>query len=769
MTPLGPRRARALARRLLAPRCICSPRRAALGAVPWAAFLLVVLQLLGPGRACAASVSGFVRSAADGEALRYVNVVVQEIRFGATTNPQGFYTITGIPAGTYTVVFSLIGMKTETRQVVVEQEQSVTLSLELATAPVSLPPMKVKGESVEPTIAPGKVVLQTRELRDVPSVAEADLFRAVQALPGVSSLSDFSSGLYVQGGSPDQNLILLDDVDVYNPSHLFGFFSTFNVDAVKTVDLQKSGYPARYGGRLSSLLDVHDRDGNRKKFAGVGRASLISSSLTLDGPWRRGSWMVAGRHTYIAPLAKAAGYDLPYAFYDLHGKINVDPGENDRTSLSAFRGNDRLDLKQSSVDVLLDWGNDAGSAQWTHLFSQRVFSQLLVGGSRFHSDAKIAFQDFEFQQRNRIDDLAAKGSVSFRPSPAHMVDVGFESKHLDFSWHRDIGQGSSLNFAFNGFYGALYAQDSWKASANTRIQPGLRVDYYSDGHYSGLGPRLSVRQTLTENLALRGSYGRYYQYLNLVYQEGLGFADMWFPVDSTIRPGRADHYVLGLDFGPYDAFDLSIEAYYKDFGDLVEFSSEFGRSLFDENTHLDDVFNSGSGRAFGTDVYLRNRFDGWNGWIGYSWGRARRRVEQFNRGVEYTPTYERRHQVTVMQTRTLGGRWALDLSFRYGSGQPTTLAAGRYTVTDVAGRTHDVALLGPLNEGRLPDFHRLDAGISRKYTVKGCLVEPNLQIINVYNHKNVYLRSYDLTTNPATFHDVHMLPFLPTLGVNVTF
>lgn len=713
--------------------------------------------------------SGFVRGAADGEALRYANVTVQDARFGAMTNAQGFYTIPGIPAGSYTLVFSLIGMKTERRDVTLEADEAVTVSVELATEPITIEAVQVQAEGAEPTITPGKITLETRALRDVPSVVEADLFRAIQALPGVSTLSDFSSGLYVRGGSPDQNLILLDDVDVYNPSHLFGFFSTFNVDAVNTVDLQKSGYPARYGGRLSSLLDVHNRDGNRKEFEGVARVSLISSSLTLEGPWKLGSWMAAGRRTYIEPLARAAGYDLPYAFYDLHGRINLDPGESDRTSLSLFRGKDRLDFERNTVDLLLDWGNDTWSTQWTHVFNRRVFSHFLLGGSRFHSDGKIAFQDFEFLQKNRIDDLAAKGNVSFKPTPSHLVDLGFEVKRLDFSWQRDIGEGSTLKFDYDGFYGAAYTQDSWKVGANTTVQPGFRVDYYSDGDYTGLGPRLTVRRALTDDTALHATYGRYHQYLNLVYQEGLGFADMWFPVDRTLQPGRADHYILGVELGPYDAFELTVDGYYKDYRDLVEFSNEFGRSLFDENTQLGDVFNSGTGKAFGADAYLKNHVAGWEGWVGYAWGIARRKVEQYNRGAEYTAVYERRHQVTVMQTRSLGKRWMLDFSFRYGSGQPTTLAAGRYTVYDVAGRAHDVALLGDLNEDRLPDFHRLDVGISRTYRVKGCTVEPNVQIINVYNHKNVYLRAYDLTKNPATFDDVNMFPFLPTLGVNVTF
>jgi len=719
--------------------------------------------------AAAATISGFVRDASNGEALSYANVVLQGTRLGALTNAQGFYTIAGIPPGSYTLVFSFMGRSTERRAVEVTAEQSLTISVELSSSPIEIEGVEVRPEAIGPVIAPSTLTLRTRELRSIPSVAEADLFRAVQALPGVSTLSDFSSGLYVRGGSPDQNLILLDDVDVYNPSHLFGFFSTFNVDAVKTVDLQKSGFPARYGGRLSSLLDVHNRDGNRKEFEGVARASLISSSLTLEGPWQRGSWMAAGRHTYIEPLARAAGYELPYAFYDLHGRLNLDLGSNDRTSLSLFRGNDRLDLDAGTFDVVLDWGNDTWSTQWTHVFSQRLFSHFVLGGSRFHSDGDIAFQDFKFKTRNHIDDLCAKGALSLKPNAPHLLDFGFEAKVLDFGWRQDVGEGSSLRFDYDGTYGALYVQDSWEVDPRTSLQPGLRLDYYSDGDYSRLGPRISARRMLSEVTALRATYGRYHQYLNLVYQEGFSFADMWFPVDRTIRPGSADHYILGVDVGPYETHDVSIEVYYKDYRNLVEFSDEFGRSLFDESTELDEVFNSGTGHAYGADLYLRNRYRGWEGWVGYSWGSTERKIENYNRGEAFIPQYDRRHQITIMQTRSLGKGWTLDLNFRYGTGQPTTLATGRYTVRDVNGRAYDIVLDGKLNDARLPAFHRLDVGLSKVYRLRGWSIEPTLQVINVYNHKNVYLRSYDLTKNPAEHEDVNMFPLLPTLGVNVRF
>ena len=730
------------------------------------AAILVALSGL---PALSATLSGFVRGASDGEALPYANVSLRGSPLGAITNQKGYYVIPGIPAGTYDVLFTYIGYRQEVRSVRLTQDQDLTLTVELRSQAVKLDAIDVRAGRGELIVEPSKLTMQTRELASVPSIAEADVFRAVQALPGVSSLSDFSSGLYVRGGSPDQNLILLDDIDVYNPNHLFGFFSTFIVDAVKTVDLQKSGYPARYGGRLSSLLDVHNRDGNRKEFAGIIRSSIIATSATLEGPWRRGSWMLAGRHTYIAPLARAAKIDLPYRFYDLQGRFNFDPGANDRTSLSYYTGSDRLNWDKPGLNVLLDWGNDTWSAQWTHILNSRLFSHFVLGRSLFDSRAIIAFHDFKAKMLNRIRDVSMKGNLSYVPSTTHLFDFGAEAKALTFSFRRESGAEDKLTFNYDGIYGAMYGQESWKIAPGWQVQAGLRLDYYSKGDYLRLGPRLSVRREMNATTAIHATYGRYSQFLNLVSQEGASFADMWFPVDRTLAPGGADHYILGLDLGPYEKLDLSIEGYYKPYRNVVEFSQEFTRSLVSPDAKMNQLFNSGKGVAYGTDVYVRNRIAGFEGWIGYSWGVTERTIPNYNFGHTYHPNYDRRQQVVLMQDRSIGKRWKLNLSFRYGTGEPVTLAVGRYTVRDINGREHDTVLEGEKNAYRLPAYHRLDLGFIKHFQCGSVGIEPNIQIINVYNRKNVYIRSYDMTKNPATYDDVHMIPFLPTIGVNVSF
>lgn len=719
--------------------------------------------------AAAATISGFVRAADSGEPLPYASVTVTSLKRGTFTNQSGFYVLTGLPADSCSVTLSGLGYRPESRRVTLAQDQELTLSVELQTAPVQLDAVEVRPGRSELSIEPSKLTLQTRQLTSLPGIAEADLFRAVQSLPGVSTLSDFSAGLYVRGGSPDQNLILLDDIDVYNPNHLFGFFSTFNVDAVKTVDLQKSGFPARYGGRLSSLLDVHNREGNRKRLAGVARAGLIASSATLEGPWPQGSWMLSGRHTHIGTLARAIKLDLPYGFYDVQGRVNYDIATNDRTSLSYYSGRDRLAWDKPGLNLLLDWGNETWSSQWTHVLSPHLFSHVVLGHSRFDSRAAIAFESFGFRMQNSIDDLSLKGNLSWTPSAAHQIEFGSEMKSLDFRFLSEIGDASRLAFNYQGVYGACYAQDAWKFAEAWRLQTGLRLDYYSRGRYLRFGPRLSVERELAPKARVHLTWGRYSQFLNLVSQEGASFADMWFPVDGTLKPGGADHYVLGADFGPHDAFDLTLEAYYKPYRNMVEFNREFSRSLIDPNSTMNQLFNSGTGRAFGAEAFLRNRWRGWDGWLGYTFGVSNRTIRGYNFDREYPPTYDRRHQIVVAQNRPLSRRWRTSFTFHYGSGQPWTLPAGVYTYRDINGRTFGTILDGEKNTARLPAYHRLDAGVSGSYPYRGWQIEPELQIVNLYNHRNVYVRYYELTNNPATFKDVTMLPFLPTLGVTVRF
>ncbi len=717
----------------------------------------------------AGTVSGFVYGGDNGEGLAFTHVQVKGESRGTLSDEHGRYTLAGLPPGQHTLVFRRIGYQAVERVVDLTVESSLSLSLELPPDQLTLDAMVVEGQSLATRPEPGKVTLRTRDVLRHPGIAEADLFRSLQALPGVNTLSDFSSGLYIRGGSPDQNLILLDGLDVYNPNHLFGFFSTFNVDAVKTVELQKSGYPARYGGRLSSLLDVHNRDGNRKEVEGTARIGLIASSLTLEGPWSRGSWMVSGRQTYIEQLARSARYRVPYGFHDLHGRLNLDLAGDDRFSLSYYQGRDRLDWDRPALDLLVDWGNSTWSGRWTHVFSPRWYARFLVGHTSFDSRAEFSFRDLKFAMSNRIEDLCFRGDLSFVPGPGHRLELGHELKALDFHFDRRTEE-EYLRFDYDGTYGGLYLQDTWTPSRPWEIQGGLRADYYSGGRYFRAGPRLRVRREVNAITSASLSYGVYHQFLNLVSPEGsTGASDWWFPVDRTVKPGRADHYVAGLEIRPRQEYNLVCEAYYKPYHNVVEFSEEYTRSVIEPDAELDELFNSGRGRAYGVEVYLRNEWAGFSGWVGYTWGVTRRRIHGYNSDKEFTPTHDRKHQFVMTQEHGLGRGWRGEVSLRYGTGQPVTLATARYLVRDITGREYHTVLDGEKNAYRLPGYFRLDLSIQKRWKFRGWELEPSIQAINVLDHDNVYLRLYDLEENPAKYHDITMLPFVPSITLNVFF
>ena len=717
-----------------------------------------------------ATLHGFIREKSNKEPVIMANVWLQDTHIGTTSNMKGYYVLSGLPAGDYEVCVRFVGFKTVIVKQTLAADSDQTLDIELEPEPIRMKEVLVTAErdKRENEIKPSQISVQTPQLRRIPQVAEADLFRAIQMLPGVATLSDFSAGLYIRGGSPDQNLILLDQIDVYNPNHMFGFFSTFNTDAVKSVELLKGGFPASYGGRLSSVLNVDNKEGNREECHGVARLSLLSATSTLEGPWKKGSWMLSGRRTYLDLAGKMAKIDLPYYFYDGHAKINYDIDKNNVASLSFYLGNDLLDLDNDGTSIGLDWGNKTFSAQWTHLFSSNLFSHFVIAGSRFDSDTKVKFDKVAFGLANQITDLAAKGMLTYTPDNRHTLDLGFEAKDLHFHLDYFIVDAQYRN-RFQGRYYSLFLQDHYKLDVLNQIQAGVRLDHYSDGNYSRLAPRLSFKHLFSEQINMTLSFGQYHQYLNQVQQEGLSFADMWFPVDRTFQPGRSDHYILGLNYDNRRSFSVSAEAYYKKYDHIAEYRTfrAGDESLSDQTTAQN--FYSGNGESYGADVYIRNNLFGLEGWIGYSLAWTTKQVDGFNFGLEYYPTYDRRHSITLIEDYRLNNRWRLNLAFKYGSGQPYTEATARYAVQDPSGHVHYESLDGKKNFYRLPDYHRLDLGAFYTTHIFKWPAELYVQAVNVYNHKNVWYRQYLVYKNPAEVKDYSQLPFLPTFGVSLFF
>lgn len=733
-------------------------------------WILLFLVLLQSSSLIAGTIHGFVREKETREPIIMGNVWIEGTTIGTTTNAKGYYVLPALPPGTYEIYFRYMGFKTEIINKFIGENDDIELNiyLELETLLMEEVVVTAERDKRKLEIKPSQISIDVPKLRSIPQIAEPDLFRAIQMLPGVATLSDFSAGLYVRGGSPDQNLILLDHIDVYNPNHMFGFFSSFNTDAIKSVELLKGGFPASYGGRLSSVLNVYNKEGNREEFQGVARLSLLSATSTLEGPWKKGSWMISGRRTYLDIASKIVDVDLPYYFYDGHFKFNYDIDKNNQASFSVYLGNDKLDLSDGGTTIKLDWGNKTFSTQWTHLFNSKLFSHFVFAGSRFTSDTEVVFDDVEFGIQNRIFDLAFKGTLTYTTSTRHSMDFGFEIKMLDFDLNYNVVDTKYLN-GFKGNYFSLFFQDNYKLSPFTIFQSGIRVDHYSDGKYTRFDPRFSIKQLLNDEIYFTLTYGKYHQFLNLVQQEGFSFADMWFPVDETFEPGKADHYILGFNYDNRKTFSLSVEAYYKDYNNVAEYRIHRGADETLDNQTAAQNFHRGTGYAYGADFYLRNNIWGFEGWFGYALAWTKKKIDGFNFGEEYFPTYDRRHTITAIQDYRLSRKFRLNFAFKYGSGQPYTEVTARYAVMDPAGRIHYETLDGEKNFYRLPDYHRLDLGIFYNTKVFGLQTEFFIQAVNVYNHKNVWFRDYKVDSETIEIKDYEMLPFLPTLGFSVHF
>lgn len=755
----------------------------------------------------AATISGFVTQADNGEPLQYVNVRIMETKAGMQTNKKGYYVINIAQPGTYTLQANLISYETFKQEITIKTaDENQSLDILLPKSGIEFTTVVVTGsqngqEDDTPQIKVSLIRQTTEDIQNVVSVAEADVFRSILTLPGVTPISDFSAGLYVRGGSPDQNLILLDDIDVYNPQHFGGVFSTFNSDAVGTVELIKGGYPAKFGGRLSSVLDVTNRQGNRNYHQGVARLSAISSSATLEGPWKigdeSGSYMLSFRRTYLE-LIRQIYDDLPeYYFYDGHAKVNWDLDSKNKLNLSTYFGKDNLSF-DFGAKLKLDWGNRTATAQWVHLFSPTLFSHFIIAGSEFRSNFSQISNDSgnKFVRMNGINDLTAKGILSWNPNNHHQVDFGYEIKHndtwlkMETDYQYDTNALPDVEVA--SLTSAAYVQDVWDINELWTVQPGLRASWYKtmkmnlentpDASYFNIEPRLSVRRKLDIAESVFINYGRYYQYLTLM-SVGMGSPlDMWFPLDGSLQPGRSDHYTIGYKNDMNRNFGFDVEFYYKDYKNLLEFNQATGFEWDNENGQLADTFHTGKGYTFGADFMLRNDIGGLEGFLGYTLSKTRRKMNGMNldpisgEGIYFYPRYDKTHQLNLVQTfnvteatgmQVLGADFKIGANFSYSTGQPMQKPERVFFDGD------DFQLIYSYSDReRLPNYMRLDLSTKYEFFKSWGSIEPYIEAINVFNRKNVGSRNYYIAPDDngelsLKKEDGTQFPFLPFVGVNI--
>jgi len=733
-----------------------------------------------------ASVSGYITDAETGETLISANIALEGTRKGTSSNTSGYYSITNIPPGDYTLVTSYIGYRQFSQEITLEEGENLRLDIQLQPEGYQLEELIVESEAEKREQKNiGVAQVQTELIKKVPSVFQADVFRSIQLLPGVKASSDFSSGLYIRGGSPDQTLILLDRTTVYNPTHFFGFFSTFNPDAVKDIRLYKGGYPAKYGGRLGSVLTIYNKDGNRNEFAGSATLGLLASRFLIEGPYKKGSYMIAVRRSTLEPLLAAlrSSFDnIPDKFYflDLNGKFNFDANENNKFSLAFYSGSDNVDFPfAEDASISLNYGNQTLSGNWSHIFSERLFGTLTLTGSRYFNFPSFNIATTPFKRNNNIYDFSIKGDLEYLAGENHELESGFWGGLLTLKLQDEFDGVETFSSRIQTSYASWYLQDTWQISPKWKLKPGVRINAFSEGNYIRVEPRFSAEYEPVESLRFQAAYGRYNQFLTLITNEAFSGFDVWLTTDNGVTPAFGDQYVLGAKTEPWEGYGFDVEAYFRTMEDLFELDP-----FLPDPAGLDypDLFRFGTGYAYGAEFLFEKQAGKLSGFLGYTFSVTRRKFPNFNEPIGgnrprfYPPKYDRSHDINLVLDYKLSTRWKATMAFNYATGQAYTKPLGRtvalnfpFSSSEGSGTVVDQLIVGKVNASRLPAYHRLDLSFSRAGTFLGAgEAEWQFQIINVYSRRNVWFYNYDLNF-PVTREAVRLLPILPSVSYTINF
>ena len=734
------------------------------------------------GMLASATLSGYVLDAETGEKLIGATVVFPEHRIGAPTNVSGYFVVKGIPAGTSTLRVSSIGYEDLEVELTFADGESMRRNFELKPAVQEGDVVTVTAERDRREITISEVEIPVEQLAQLRIGGEADVFRALQFLPGVLTSSQISSGLYIRGGSPDQNLVLIDGATVYNPSHLLGFFSTFNPDAIKDVDLIKGAYPAEYGGRLSAVLDLRQKDGNTNEFEGVASLGLVSTRLSLQGPVGNGSFFIGGRRTYLDLITGLLPEDpenpFPdFYFYDVNAKVTQTFGEDDVIQVSGFASQDDLSLEGGGLAFNLGLSNYVGGIRWTHTFADDLFFSLNTNYSDYTTGFTGENSGFFFEAENSIRDVTAKGKFEWYQSEDLTIKTGFDLTSYRFNYFQnfsgdttsatesgtnDTGQ---VNLTVDDWTTAGYLQANYALNDVLQLQGGVRVDYFNLSNTVTFDPRGALRWQMTPEVAVKAGVGLYHQYLRLATQPDFTFFDTWMPTDSTVTPAKAVHYVLSSETELIEGFDLNLDLYYKKLNNISELNNTITNA---EN--VADVFYSGDGEAYGAEVFLQKKTGRLVGWLGYGLGWVNARFDSVNGGREFRPKYDRRHDLKVVAQYELSDRWDIGASFTFQSGQSYTGATSRFR-TQLPDGTGDYDLVVPSQRYglRLPPSHQLNLNVNYNTTIFGLESRLLLDIYNVYSRRDIWFRFYETDGETTEVTDVRLLPIIPTLSLEVKF
>ena len=737
-------------------------------------FYLLVNTLLSQ------SINGFVREESSGEPISYANVFLSNTALGAATSRDGYFVITDIPKGEYEFNVTMIGYSVYKEKISVSDTASIRLEIRLKEEVIETSEILVTAErqKFERAIESSQISLDLREINSVPAFIEPDIFRTLQMLPGVQTSSDFSSALYVRGSTPDQNLIMLDGIAIYNPYHLGGIFSTFNTDAIKEADFHAGGFPARYGGRMGAVLNIINREGNTNKVTGMANISLISSKALLEGPiptWKgmKGSWMISGRRTYFdrvidalkIPIGRKADgsnsyFQFPYYFYDYQIKANIDINQDHRLTYSRFYGDDVLDYaydesdtySNSDVSVKQDfdfgidwpWGNKTNGLTWRWIVSPEIIAKTFISSSRYrfnfnlgfnqrdtytYSDSTVVvFQNIDYSIFDIINDNTIETEVTWKAAENHEVTGGFQVKDVDY----DLGINISLEtqdstFSFmplslknNTREVSIFLQDRWNYSDKFKFQLGVRGTDYNLHDKFYLDPRIGMKYHYNSDIALKLNWGVYHQFLTTAnnQDENLRLVELWLGIPEDKKASVSQHLISGIEYmSPKNIF-YRLELYNKTFDNLLTVKQENPNTV--EGSSTDSTLNEfwdTKGNSWGVEFLLKKSSGRLNGWVGYTYAEANYYNEPSG---WHHPNFDRTHTLNIIMNYDLTPEIQINYGLTRSSGNPYTKILGRVydwqqnLDSDTYWYPIDSYIIGEKNTERYDKYFRVDVGMTRK-------------------------------------------------------
>lgn len=768
-------------------------------------FLLLFIQIHAQEKY---TVSGYITDLNTGEGLIAANVADLRSGKGTVTNTYGFYSLT-VPGDSLFLAISYVGYQTQIVPLFLDADKTLDFALDdnRALETVEIVATKTE-EQIEEKTQMSTIRVPVAQLKKIPAfLGETDILKAIQLLPGVQSGGEGQSGFYVRGGSQDQNLILLDGTPVYNASHLFGFFSVFNADAIKDVTLVKGGFPARYGGRLSSVLDISMKEGNMKEFHGSGSIGIVASKLTLEGPlWKdKASFIISGRRTYIDVLARpfiaaafareeGAGGTFGYFFYDLNAKLNWKINSKNRVYLSSYAGDDvfftrlennfagSIDDVRETVNIGFGWGNLTSTLRWNHLWTDKLFSNIALTSSRykfntnngftteeFLNDELVNSTDVGFGYISGINDLSAKIDFDYIPVPNHFIRFGANvTRHVfipgeNFFNFNIIENGEEL-VALDSIIGQdttvayetyAYVEDDFEITDRLKANLGLHFSsfYVDEKQYHSLQPRASLRYLFDNKLSVKASFATMQQNIQFLTNENIGLPwDQWLPSTQNVVPQTSWQVAAGIAKTLKGGYEVSLEGYYKKMNNVSAYKE--GASSF-QGVDWQEQIVQGEGKSYGAELFVQKKVGKLSGWIGYTLSWSWRRFDDKNFGEWYPFTFDRRHDLSIVAVYEISKRWNASATWVYGTGNtftfPTSLS---YYIQDFdfGSFPQEVNNVTERNNYRLAPFHRADINIDYSWGKKRWKHKISMGAYNAYNRKNPFFLNpeNEFEINPET-------------------